>query len=100
MVVALFFIVGDHLARAPRAREVLVVLWCAVFFSTSLFLPSPWADLVTALVVFSGSMAASWWSIKGRIMRRRFAAAVVAWEMGFDSRAAWKWSREFMGSDT
>lgn len=98
MMVALFFIVGDHLARAPHAKGALFLLWCAAFFSTSIFLPSPWADLATAFVVGIGGAAATWWAQVGHIMRRRFSAAVVAWDMGFDSRAAWKWSREFMGS--
>lgn len=98
MVVALFFIAGDHLARAPHTKKVFFLAWCTAFFSTSIFLPSPWSDLTTAFIVFCGSMAASWWARVGDTMRRRFSAAVVAWEMGFDARAAWNWSREFMGS--
>jgi hypothetical protein len=97
MFLALFFIVGDFLARAPFARLGAAVFWALLVVICSVCLPSPAADLATAVVVFLGGVAATWLDLKGDTMRRRFSAAVVAWEMGFDSRAAWKWSREFMG---
>lgn len=99
MFVALFIILSDFLASSTRSKFVGLALWGLLMFAPSVFLPSPWSDLLTGLVALFGSVFAAWWQFEGETMRRRLDAARVAWEMGFDARAAWKWSRQFAGLD-
>jgi hypothetical protein len=97
--VALFIIWGDFLASSTRCKVGGLVLWMALMFAPTVFLPSPWSDLLTGSVALVGALFGAWWQAEGETMRRRLDAARVAWEMGFDARAAWKWSRQFAGLD-
>ena len=99
MFVALFIILGDFLASSTRCKAGALVLWCVLMFAPTVFLPSPWSDLLTGSVALVGALFGAWWQAEGETMRRRLDAARVAWEMGFDARAAWKWSRQFAGLD-
>lgn len=99
MFVALFIIWGDFLASSTRCKAGALVLWCGLMFAPNVFLPSPWSDLLTGSVALVGALFGAWWQAEGETMRRRLDAAHVAWEMGFDARAAWKWSRQFAGLD-
>lgn len=99
MFVALFIILGDFLASSTRCKAGALVLWFVLMFAPTVFLPSPWSDVLTGLVALFGALFAAWWQADGEIVRRRLDAARVAWEMGFEARAAWKWSRQFAGLD-
>ena len=99
MFVALFIIWGDFLASSTRCKAGALVLWFVLMFAPTIFLPSPWSDLLTGSVALMGALFGAWWQAEGETMRRRLDAARVAWEMGFDARAAWKWSRQFAGLD-
>ena len=99
MFVALFIILGDFLASSTRSKFVGLALWGLLMFSPSVFFPSPWSDVLTGLVALFGAIFAAWWQFEGETMRRRLDAARVAWEMGFEARAAWKWSCQFAGLD-
>ena len=99
MFVALFIIWGDFLASSTRCKAGALVLWFVLMFAPTIFLPSPWSDLLTGSVALMGALFGAWWQAEGETMRRRLDAAHVAWEMGFDARAAWKWSRQFAGLD-
>lgn len=99
MFVALFIILGDFLASSTRCKAGALVFWCVLMFAPTVFLPSPWSDLLTGSVALVGALFGAWWQAEGETMRRRLDAARVAWEMGFDARAAWKWSRQFAGLD-
>ena len=97
MFVALFIIWGDFLASSTRCKAGALVLWFVLMFAPTVFLPSPWSDLLTGSVALVGALFGAWWQAEGETVRRRLEAARVAWEMGFDARAAWKWSRQFAG---
>ena len=99
MFVALFIIWGDFLASSTRCKAGALVLWFVLMFAPTVFLPSPWSDLLTGSVALMGALFGAWWQAEGETMRRRLDAARVAWGMGFDARAAWKWSRQFAGLD-
>jgi len=97
--VALFIIWGDFLASSTRCKAGALVLWFVLMFAPTVFLPSPWSDLLTGSVALVGALFGAWWQAEGETMRRRLDAARVAWEMGFDARAAWKWSRQLSRID-
>ena len=99
MFVALFIILGDFLASSTRCKVGGLVLWGLLMLAPSVFFWSPWSDLLTGLVALAGSVFGVWWQSEGETMRRRLEAARIAWEMGFDASAAWKWSRQLSGLD-
>ena len=96
MILALVIIWGDYIANSKKARESIFCILLTLLSGIVFFFPdSKVAMSIVLLIAFFSFSFAIIWELYKDILPSRLRAARIAWEMGFTSQNAWKWSKQF-----